>query len=79
MDVFRFLERLEALAPEFPSYSAPFLTADGGGVVVGVWVVDLEGSGRGVAHALEHLLECLRVHVCPEPVRDGVGLLDGLL
>src|SRR5918992_684471 len=78
VDVLGFLEGFQSLASQLPPYAATFLATEGGGVVVRQWVVDPDGAGPDLAHALEHLLEVPRVDVGPEPIRDGVGLLDGL-
>ena len=79
MDVLGLLEGFEALAAELAADAATLLAAEGGGVVVGEGVVDPDGPGPELPHALEHLLEVLRVHVRPEPERHGVGLLYRLV
>src|SRR5919112_2079981 len=75
VDVLGLLEGFQAFAAELAADAAAPLAAEGGRVVVGEGVVDPDGTGPELPHALEHLLEVLRVHVGAEPERDGVGLL----
>src|SRR5687768_8566329 len=57
VDVLGYLEGFQTLAAEFAADAAALLAAEWGCIVVGEGIVDPDGPGPELPHALEHLLE----------------------